>query len=247
MSTKQHETHQLVDYAWPTVADYEKDVGFPVNQAFKMAWNMARTTNSFFNPPAGHNSKEEPAPMRPVAPEGDPFLQGVCVALQAITAHGDGVIWREIVEAAGVDELLQFAAHIEPEEWELAGFSAFAKAEMGRDKPKKLASPAQPAAMPTNEPPLYYLQDTRGFVGNCPLWWVLNGNGYTTDLRKAQKYTLDEAMRQHRCRESDLPWLCSEIDVIQRPTIDVQDMHKIRSKDDQRKVIEAAHKMGGAA
>jgi len=36
------------DYAWPTVADYEKDVGFEVNEAFTMAWAMARTTNSLF-------------------------------------------------------------------------------------------------------------------------------------------------------------------------------------------------------
>ena len=37
-----------LDYAWPTVADYEKDVGFEVNDAFKMAWAMARTTNALF-------------------------------------------------------------------------------------------------------------------------------------------------------------------------------------------------------
>jgi hypothetical protein len=39
---------QAPDYAWPTVADYEKDVGFAVNDAFKAAWNMARTTNDLF-------------------------------------------------------------------------------------------------------------------------------------------------------------------------------------------------------
>ena len=36
------------DYAWPTVADYEKEVGFEVNDAFKAGWNMARTTNDLF-------------------------------------------------------------------------------------------------------------------------------------------------------------------------------------------------------
>lgn len=34
------------DYSWPTVADYEKDVGFPVNDAFRIGWNMARTTDT---------------------------------------------------------------------------------------------------------------------------------------------------------------------------------------------------------
>jgi hypothetical protein len=36
------------DYAWPTIADYEKEVGFKVNDAFKAAWTMARTTNDLF-------------------------------------------------------------------------------------------------------------------------------------------------------------------------------------------------------
>jgi hypothetical protein len=36
------------DYAWPAIADYEKEVGFEVNDAFKAAWTMARTTNDLF-------------------------------------------------------------------------------------------------------------------------------------------------------------------------------------------------------
>jgi hypothetical protein len=39
---------QAPDYAWPTVADYENDVGFEVDEAFRMAWAMARTTNALF-------------------------------------------------------------------------------------------------------------------------------------------------------------------------------------------------------
>jgi hypothetical protein len=85
-------------------------------------------------------------PAQPAAKTGDPFLQGVCVALQAVTGSGDGVLWREIVEAAGADELFQYAAHIEPEEWELAGFAVFAKSEMRRDKPKKPTCRNTPAA-----------------------------------------------------------------------------------------------------
>ena len=37
------------DYAWPTIEDYEKEVGFEVNIAFHSAWAMARTTNDLFN------------------------------------------------------------------------------------------------------------------------------------------------------------------------------------------------------
>jgi hypothetical protein len=36
------------DYAWTTIEDYEKEVGFKVNDAFKAAWTMARTTNDLF-------------------------------------------------------------------------------------------------------------------------------------------------------------------------------------------------------
>jgi hypothetical protein len=36
------------DYAWPTIEDYEKEVGFEVNIAFRSAWAMARTTNDLF-------------------------------------------------------------------------------------------------------------------------------------------------------------------------------------------------------
>ena len=34
---------ELLKYAWPAVADYEKEVGFEVSDAFKVAWDMART------------------------------------------------------------------------------------------------------------------------------------------------------------------------------------------------------------
>ncbi len=37
------------DYAWPTIEDYEEEVGFEVNIAFRSAWAMARTTNDLFN------------------------------------------------------------------------------------------------------------------------------------------------------------------------------------------------------
>ena len=39
---------QEPDYAWPTIWDYENEVGFSVGDAFKMGWSMARTTNDLF-------------------------------------------------------------------------------------------------------------------------------------------------------------------------------------------------------
>lgn len=39
-------TGQEPDYAWPTIADYEKNVGFTAPPGFTAAWNMARTKRS---------------------------------------------------------------------------------------------------------------------------------------------------------------------------------------------------------
>jgi hypothetical protein len=36
---------------------------------------------------------------------------------------------------------------------------------------------------------LFYLRDTRSNTGSSAMFWGLNGNGYTTDLTKAEKFT----------------------------------------------------------
>lgn len=68
----------------------------------------------------------------------------------------------------------------------------------------------------------YYLQDSRKMVGNDMLFWAKDGKGYTTDLRKAHVYTKDEAVSQHQCRETDIPWPKDYIDEKTRPAVDVQ-------------------------
>ena len=87
---------------------------------------------------------------------------------------------------------------------------------------------------------MYLLQDTRSYVCNCVVWRAKDGNGYTTDVAKAHRYTFDEAMRQHRSRDTDLPWPCDEVLPLARGHVDVQDVHKIRSLDDQRAAIAAS-------
>ncbi len=67
---------------------------------------------------------------------------------------------------------------------------------------------------------LYYMQDSRGYVGNDVLWWGLEG--YTTDLSKAQTYTQDEAQRMHNNRRTDIPWPKDYIDAKTRPAVDMQ-------------------------
>lgn len=69
---------------------------------------------------------------------------------------------------------------------------------------------------------LFYLQDSRSYVGNDMLFWAKDGNGYTTDLRKAEVYTRDEAQAQHDSRPSDIPWPKDYIDAKTRPACDMQ-------------------------
>lgn len=70
---------------------------------------------------------------------------------------------------------------------------------------------------------LFYVQDSRSYVGNDMLFWGgLNGNGYTTDLRKAQLYTQEQAQAMHNSRETDIPWPKAYIDAKTRPAVDMQ-------------------------
>ncbi|CAE6821661.1 hypothetical protein R70006_06230 [Paraburkholderia domus] len=70
---------------------------------------------------------------------------------------------------------------------------------------------------------LFYLQDSRSYVGNDVLWWAQKGHGgYTTDLRNARLFTREEAQAQHNARESDIPWPKEYIDARTRPAVDMQ-------------------------
>lgn len=69
---------------------------------------------------------------------------------------------------------------------------------------------------------LFYLQDSRSYVGNDVLWWAKEGKGYTTDLSKAHVFTKEEALSQHNDRETDIPWPKSYIDQKTRPAVDMQ-------------------------
>lgn len=69
---------------------------------------------------------------------------------------------------------------------------------------------------------LYYLQDSRTYVGNDVMWWCPNGAGYTTDLRKAAVYSKEEAVAKHQARATDIPWPKAYIDAKTRPAVDMQ-------------------------
>lgn len=43
---------------------------------------------------------------------------------------------------------------------------------------------------------MYYIQNMKaGFLGNAPIFWALNSNGYTSDLNKCHQYTEEEAKK----------------------------------------------------
>jgi hypothetical protein len=56
-----------------------------------------------------------------------------------------------------------------------------------------------------HRPELFFIQDTREYVGNCMLFWRPDGRGYTTDLKRAGRYTRAEYSRRTQ-RETDVLW-----------------------------------------
>jgi hypothetical protein len=75
---------------------------------------------------------------------------------------------------------------------------------------------------------LYYIQDTRTYVGNSVMWWRVGGNGYTTDLKHAWKVSADVAASQMRCRSTDIAWKCSEIDAGAQTHFDHQKLRDLK-------------------
>lgn len=90
---------------------------------------------------------------------------------------------------------------------------------------------------------LFYLQDSRSYVGNDVLWWAEAGMGYTTDLSKARVYTKDEAVDQHNFRETDIPWPKDYIDAKVRPAVDVQYINRAEALDGTGVVLRDPRKM----
>lgn len=57
---------------------------------------------------------------------------------------------------------------------------------------------------------LYYIQN-EGYCGNALFWWGPNSKGYTTDIRKAGKYTYEQAKSICQ-RDEDHAYPCEYID-----------------------------------
>lgn len=82
--------------------------------------------------------------------------------------------------------------------------------------------PQTPSESKSEAPELYYMQDSRDYVGNDILFHAIDGRGYVTDLRKAQTFTKEVAMHMHAMRSTDIPWPKAYIDAKTRPAVDMQ-------------------------
>lgn len=71
---------------------------------------------------------------------------------------------------------------------------------------------------------LFYLQDSRSYVGDGLQFWGKGGRGYVTDLDKAELFTAEQAVRH---RDTDIPWPKDYIDARAHLGVDFQclDMH----------------------
>lgn len=72
----------------------------------------------------------------------------------------------------------------------------------------------------------YYIQDKRGYVGNCILFWRPKGGGYTTHLDDAGIYALAEA-RSWTERDSDAIIPAELIEQSASLQVDVQRLHSL--------------------
>lgn len=72
-----------------------------------------------------------------------------------------------------------------------------------------------------NKEEKYYLQDSRGVVGNFLLFWRKDHHDYTTDIDEAHEFTLEEALSH---RETDVPWPVSQMRKVARLRVDHQNL-----------------------
>lgn len=67
----------------------------------------------------------------------------------------------------------------------------------------------------------FYVQYDRGYVGNSVQWWGLNGNGYTTNINEAQKYS-GKGIKKRSWRDCDVIWDAEHVENNIKQHVDVQ-------------------------
>lgn len=79
---------------------------------------------------------------------------------------------------------------------------------------------------------LFLLQDSRGLVGDNLMFWDVGG-GYTSDILKADRFSKADAVAQHECRNSDIPWPAEYFLARHYIAVDMQNLRNVdrNSKD----------------
>lgn len=72
------------------------------------------------------------------------------------------------------------------------------------------------------------LCDTRSTVGNNLLFWQAGG-GYTTSLSEAESFTVDEAIAQYNCRDTDIPVCLDTAYKFSKKRVDMQYLGRANS------------------
>lgn len=75
---------------------------------------------------------------------------------------------------------------------------------------------------------LYYVQDTRQYVGNCVLWWGKDRAGYTCHLSRAGLYTAEECVGM---RETDRAWPRELVERAASRMVDMQLLRELNEAD----------------
>jgi len=68
----------------------------------------------------------------------------------------------------------------------------------------------------------YYLQDSRGNVGENLMFWAPAGAGYTSNIDNAALFSEEAAFTQHESRHCDVPWPAEYVRARVRPVVDMQ-------------------------
>lgn len=69
---------------------------------------------------------------------------------------------------------------------------------------------------------LFYLQDSRGDVGDRLSFWATKGCGYTANLDNTELFTHESAVQHYEGRHTDVPWPKGYIDARSETACDMQ-------------------------
>lgn len=77
------------------------------------------------------------------------------------------------------------------------------------------------------EKPFLLQLESAGYLGNSPLWWAVNGSGYTQWLDSAERFTeaeADDIINGTKGSHKFAKWLHEDVRRVAKLTVDIQSM-----------------------